>query len=402
MKIFETPQRDFALEVVRRLRDQRCEALWAGGCVRDSLLGKPPKDYDVATDAPPDRVREIFGKRRTIAVGAAFGVITVLGPKNAGPIEVATFRADGGYSDGRRPDAVRFTSAEADASRRDFTINGLFYDPLDNRVIDHVGGESDLAARIVRAIGDPQERFAEDRLRMLRAVRFAASLDFGLDTATADAIRQHAAAVNDVSPERIGAELKRMLSDARRLRAVELLESTGLLPVVLPVELLKNLEAAKRRVGRLGEASAPLALATLLVEAPPSRAKHAARLLKWTGDDWERVAWLIENRSALNDAHDRSWSEVQPFLAHEGGEELIELRRSTLDSADDAIAFCRAKIALPQEELNPRPLVVGADLIAAGLEPGPRFKELLAAARAAQLDNRVVTKQEALRLIGVE
>src|SRR5437764_9355374 len=166
--------REFAVEVVQRLRDSGHQALWAGGCVRDQLMEQMPKDYDVATDALPDRVREIFGQRRTLPIGAAFGVITVLGPRGAGQIDVATFRRDAAYSDGRHPDAVMFSDAEHDAQRRDFTINGLLYDPLDDRIVDYVGGQDDLKLHIIRAIGDPLARIAEDKLRMLRAVRFAA------------------------------------------------------------------------------------------------------------------------------------------------------------------------------------------------------------------------------------
>ncbi len=161
-------QREFAIDVVRRLREHAYEAYWAGGCVRDQLLGKPPKDFDVATSAKPDEIRQVFGPRRTIAIGAAFGVITVVGPRSAGQIEVATFRQDASYSDGRHPDSVQFSTPAADAERRDFTINGMFYDPVDDRVIDFVGGRDDLARQIIRAIGDPPARFAEDKLRLLR------------------------------------------------------------------------------------------------------------------------------------------------------------------------------------------------------------------------------------------
>lgn len=395
------PQRDFALLVVRTLRDAGHEALWAGGCVRDGLLGKTPKDYDVATDAPPDRVREVFGKRRTVAVGAAFGVVTVLGPKPADPIEVATFRADEGYSDGRRPDAVRYTTAKGDAARRDFTINGLFYDPLEKRVIDYVGGRADLEAGVVRAIGNAEERFGEDRLRMLRAVRFAATLGFALECETADAVRLHAAAITDVSPERIGVEMKRMLGDPRRSNAVRLLIDTGLLAHVLPTLPKERIDEALRRLGRLDEASPALALATLLVEADPTEAKSAAKALKWTAAEWERVAWLVAHSGDLDSAPSRKWSEVQPLLADDGGAELVELRRALLENADATDAFCREKLAEPRERLDPPPLVVGADLIAAGLQPGPRFKELLAEARAAQLDGAARTKREALDAIGV-
>ena len=171
-------QRRFALDVVRRLRGAGFEAYWAGGCVRDQLLGRTPKDYDVATNAMPEQVRQLFGRRRTLAIGAAFGVIAVIGPKPAGTVEVTTFRRDAAYSDGRHPDSVAFSSPEEDASRRDFTINGLFYDPVEDRVIDYVGGQADLAAGRIRAIGNARDRFAEDKLRMLRAVRFAATFAF--------------------------------------------------------------------------------------------------------------------------------------------------------------------------------------------------------------------------------
>src|SRR5687768_15104483 len=183
---------EFALDVVRRLRAAGFEALFAGGCVRDQILGIPPKDYDVATSALPEQIQDVFGRRKTLAIGASFGVITVIGPKGAGQIDVATFRRDAAYSDGRHPDSVSFTTAEQDALRRDFTINGLFFDPVNSEVIDYVGGQEDLRRGVVRAIGDPRQRIAEDKLRMLRAVRFAARFDFAIDAATLTAIQQQA------------------------------------------------------------------------------------------------------------------------------------------------------------------------------------------------------------------
>ena len=228
------PPRKFALDVVRQLRQAGYEALWAGGCVRDELLGKTPNDYDVATSAKPEQVREVFGHRRTIPIGAAFGVITVQGPPDAGMIEVATFRQDANYSDGRHPDGVTFTNAEEDAKRRDFTINGLFYDPVAQRVIDYVGGENDLRAGIVRAIGNPHERIDEDKLRMLRAVRFTATFGFELDVATSESIRRHAPSITIVSAERIAAEMRRMLVHKSRSQAVTLLDAAGLLRIIMP------------------------------------------------------------------------------------------------------------------------------------------------------------------------
>ena len=232
--------RRFAKNVVEKLRAAGYEALWAGGCVRDQLLEREPKDYDVATSATPEQVRDVFGRRRTLAIGAAFGVITVPGKGNEGQVEVATFRQDATYSDGRHPDSVKFSSAKEDAQRRDFTINGLFFDPLEDRVIDYVGGQDDLSKKVVRAIGDPDQRIGEDKLRMLRAVRFAATYDFELDAGTASAIRQRASEMTVVSAERIAEELRRMLSHPDRARAVSLLEAVDLLGVILPEANLRQ------------------------------------------------------------------------------------------------------------------------------------------------------------------
>ena len=193
-------QREFALEIVEQLRAAGFEALWAGGCVRDQLLGLAPKDYDVATSATPDEIRDLFGRRRTLAIGASFGVITVLGPRAAGQIEVATFRTDAAYSDGRHPDSVTFTTAEHDAARRDFTINGLFFDPVAEAVVDYVNGRDDLERKTIRAIGDPAARIAEDKLRMLRAVRFAATFDFHIEPQHARRDPASGAASHDRQP----------------------------------------------------------------------------------------------------------------------------------------------------------------------------------------------------------
>ncbi|MEO1495703.1 MAG: CCA tRNA nucleotidyltransferase [Planctomycetota bacterium] len=391
------PQRAFALEVVGGLRDAGHEALFAGGCVRDALLGKTPKDYDVATSAEPGMVRDVFGKRRTIPIGAAFGVITVLGPKSVDPIEVATFRSDTGYSDGRRPDAVRFTSAEEDAKRRDFTINGLFFDPIDERVIDYVGGRDDLKAGVVRAIGDADERIAEDRLRMLRAVRFASTLGFQLEDETHAAVRRHAEHIRAVSAERIGAELRRMLVGAGRVEAVRLLETTGLRKQVLAEA---NPDAADRRLAMLESPTAALALAAAVIDTSnaPDGAS-VARRLKWTAKEADTVGWCLRNTPRLAEAARGAWSALQPLLAAEAGAELVELYRTDPDADPAVVRRCRERLALPRDRLDPPPLLVGADLIACGLQPGPRFAELLGRSRAAQLDGAVATKDEALRLL---
>src|SRR5579862_9222407 len=228
-------ERDFAIDVVRRLQGAGFQALWAGGCVRDELLSLVPQDYDVATDARPEQVQQLF--HRSIAVGASFGVIEVLGPRQDGDylkVEVATFRSDVSYSDGRHPDAVVFSSPREDALRRDFTINGMFFDPVTEELIDYVGGKADLEARILRAIGDPKLRFQEDKVRLLRGVRFAARFDLSLEPDTAAAIRAAAPFLPQVSAERIAKEMRALLAHARRARALNLMYDLGLVHVILP------------------------------------------------------------------------------------------------------------------------------------------------------------------------
>src|SRR5260221_12539914 len=258
-------QRQFAVEVVEELRAHGFTAYWAGGCVRDQVLHRTPWDFDVATDAKPDEIRHVFGRRRTLAIGAAFGVITVLGPKDAGQVEVTTFRQDAAYRDGRHPDSITFSSPEEDAKRRDFTINAMFYDPLADAIIDYVGGADDLRAGIVRAIGTPRERIAEDKLRMLRGVRFASIFGFELESSTAAAIRELAPPITIVSAERIAAEIEIMLLHANRARAARLLRETRLLEAILPeVVRDESWEQALAMLERLSEPTFPLALAVLL------------------------------------------------------------------------------------------------------------------------------------------
>ncbi|MCA9133549.1 MAG: CCA tRNA nucleotidyltransferase, partial [Planctomycetales bacterium] len=226
-------EKEFALDLVKQLRDAGYEALWAGGCVRDLLMGHQPTDYDIATSATPEQVRRLFGRRRTLPVGVAFGVVIVLGPsKRSGQVEVATFRTDSTYSDGRRPDAVAFSTAEADAQRRDFTINGMFLDPIRETVIDYVGGQADLRQGVVRAIGDAEARLAEDKLRMLRAIRFAARFHFAIERQTRQAVARHAAEVTQVSGERIHAELRKTLETDRSAWAVAEWAELGLLDAI--------------------------------------------------------------------------------------------------------------------------------------------------------------------------
>jgi len=404
--------RDFAIDVVRRLRAGGYEALWAGGCVRDRLMGQTPKDYDVATSAVPDQVRDAFGKRRTLAIGAAFGVITVLGPKGAGQIDVATFRRDAAYSDGRHPDAVSFSDAEHDAQRRDFTINGLFYDPLAERVIDYVGGEADLARRVIRAIGDPLARIAEDKLRMLRAVRFAARFDFAIDEPTRSAIEQQARELIIVSAERIAAELRLILTHSTRTRGLERLASTGLLEVVLPecAPLLQSRDQWSRCVATLAALDSPtfpMSLAVLLRDLQFSHPRTDLPQIvferwKLSTDELDGVRKLLREESLIRTASLQPWPQLQRILIAPRSDELLgycQAVAQVLDGNTAEIDFCRAKLALPTEQLNPPPLITGDDLKRLGLPPGPAYRELLDAVRDAQLDQRLATRADALAFI---
>ena len=411
----DDPRARFAREIVERLRGAGYVALWAGGCVRDRLLDRVPKDYDVASSATPDQVRQVFGVRKTLAIGAAFGVIAVVGNKSQGTVEVATFRRDTNYSDGRRPDAVEFSSPEEDAQRRDFTINGLFYDPLDERVIDYVGGVDDLHRGIVRAIGDPRERFAEDRLRLLRAIRMTARFDFALDDATRAAVEVAAATVVSVSPERIGQEMRQMLTIASAPRAMTLLLETGLLQAVWPEVLSLATQAAAiddlppwpfalAVLAQTDHPTVPLALAamTYQLDSPHTALDGANQRWRLANKEHERSVWLAEHARALVDAPQARWSLVQPLLIHDGADELIALHAAIaqvaqLDSAH--VAFCRARRALPSDALNPAPLVTGRDLLAAGYTAGPEFAGWLSRLRAAQLDGEIESREGALALV---
>jgi tRNA nucleotidyltransferase/poly(A) polymerase len=404
--------RDFAFEVAQRLREAGHQSLWAGGCVRDQLLGQTPKDYDVATDAVPERIREIFGKRRTLPIGAAFGVITVLGPQGAGQLDVVTFRRDAGYSDGRHPDSVAFSDAEHDAQRRDFTINGLFYDPLAQRVIDYVGGQEDLARGVIRAIGDPRARIAEDKLRMLRAVRFAARYSFAIDDATLDAMQQQARELIVVSAERIAAELRLILTHGSRGRGVELLAATGLFEVVLPEASLLSQSRDKwlRSVAILEAMQSPtfsMSLAGLLRElATPASDASLARTIfqrwKLSTEELEGVEKLLTQESLIRTASRQPWPKLQRILVTPRVEELLgycEAVAQVLDGTIAEVEFCRSKLALPADQLDPPPLITGDDLKRLGLPPGPQYRELLDAIRDAQLEKRIATKDDAIRLI---
>ncbi len=432
-------QRAFALEVLKTLRQRGFTAFWAGGCVRDMLLGRQPKDYDVATDATPQLVREIFGRRRTIFTGAVFGVVNVLGPHHTANVEVATFRSDATYTDGRHPDSVTFTTPEIDAQRRDFTINGLFYDPVDEQVIDYVGGQRDLQEGIVQAIGDPVARFTEDKLRMLRAVRFTATYDFDLEEKTATAIERMAQEVTIVSVERIAQELRLMLTGPRPKLVVRLLHSTGLLKAVLPeVALLADAEtdsgdelassgnrsawlrtlamldavahvefrlAAAIVLHAVGLSSGPRSEWTIgddVATCSASVAERISRRLKLSTREREGIAWLVGNQHALRDARSLPWSRLQPLAVDSRFEDLIALERvaARIEGRSEAEAdYCEELLTRPREELDPPPLLSGDDLIRHGVARGKIFAKLLRATRDAQLDDKIATREEAMELV---
>lgn len=412
--------RDFAVDVVRRLRAAGYTALWAGGCVRDRLLQLEPKDYDVATNALPEQIRAIFGHRKTLVIGQVFGVITVLGPRGAGQIEIATFRRDGGYSDGRHPDRVTFCDAREDALRRDFTINGMFFDPLENRVVDYVGGQTDLQRGVVRAIGDPAARFAEDKLRMLRAVRFTATFQFALDPGTQAAIQRHAEDIVVVSAERIGGEVRRMLVDRHRARAVELLAVCGLLTQVFPE--LSGL-GSPAAAGAAASASPPdawqitlavlrtlqtcrfsVALAALVREALAGRSAVAdeierlCRRLKLSTADRKETEFLLRHEAAVRAARSLPWPQLQRILIQDGAADLVRYARAVAEVVDGhtvEIDYAAQCLARPIAQLNPPPLLTGDDLRRLGLPPGPGYRQILAAVRDAQLEQRIGSAAEA-------
>ena len=414
-----TAAREFAIQVVRRLRQAGYEALWAGGCVRDALLGLEPTDYDVATSATPEQIRQCFGRKRTLAIGAAFGVITVLGNQDQPPVEVATFRQDASYSDGRHPDHVTFSTAREDALRRDFTINGLFYDPLTDRLVDYVGGQEDLRRGIVRAIRDPFERFDEDKLRLLRAVRFSATFDFKLDATTLDAVKTKAHEITLVSAERIAAEMRRMLVHPHRTKAASLLRTTGLLSILLPESDALWQEDAPDGGGEplwnttleiLSELKQPtfrVALAGLLwgvsqtVDPPGTVVTNVCRRWRLSNDESQGAMWLLTNEETVRRAARIAWPRLQRLLIDPRAEELLQLAEAvamTVDGRNAGVELCRQKLALPPDQWNPAPLITGDDLRQAGMQPGPAFRHILETVRDAQLDGEITSRQQALEL----
>jgi len=422
-----------AEQICSTLRRRGFRALLAGGCVRDMLLKTPPRDFDIATNARPFEVAQLF--ERTIDIGAAFGVQVVLLPE--GPFEVTTFRKDGPYHDGRHPCSVAFTGEEEDARRRDFTINALFYDPVDRKVLDYVGGLDDLRTGLVRAVGVPRERFEEDHLRLLRAIRFAARLRYAIERETYQAIRESAPRITSTSAERIRDELLKMLTEGGTRRAFEMLDDTGLLHQILPeVSAMKGVAQPPEfhpegdvfthtllMLDLLNHPSAALALGVLLHDAgkPATQtrtdrirfndhdkagaiiAREVCERLRLPRRDTERVVWLVAQHMRFQHIPKMRESKRKRTIRADGFEELKELCRidclASHGNLDTVVWVENYQAQLPPESLRPEPLVQGNDLIALGYPPGPLFSKILKHVEDLQLDGRLTTPDEARAFI---
>jgi poly(A) polymerase len=443
--------KDFATSIVKTLRQHGFEAYLVGGCVRDLLLGREPKDYDVATNATPRQVMTIFPQ--TYAVGAQFGVVLVPAPDSGSApdceaeggsksacVEVATFRSDIGYSDGRHPDEVRFSNdPREDVARRDFTINGMLLDPVSGEVFDYVGGRKDLEAGIIRTIGNPQHRFTEDKLRMLRAVRFAARFEYTIEPLTFAAMQALADQIAVVSRERVRDELTRMLTEGHASRAFLMLDESGLLQFVLPeISAMHGVEQPPEfhpegdvfvhtllLLDNLPQPCPPtLGWGALLHDVgkpatfriAPDRirfdghvdvgvkiAQAICRRLRFSNDDTEQILALVDNHMRFGDAMKMKESTLKKFMRLRDFDEHMALHRADCLASHRNLTtyeFIRQRRAeIPPEKMRPAPLVNGKDLIAAGHVPGPKFKEILSAVEDAQLEGRLPSRDAALEFV---
>ena len=428
-----------ALSIVRRLREAGFIALYAGGCVRDQLLGHTPHDYDIATDARPEQARNLFP--HTYAVGAHFGVIVV--HEGGHDFQVATFRSDLAYVDGRRPKGVTFSTPQLDAERRDFTMNGLFFDPIKNEILDYVDGQRDIAARIVRAIGGPVARFREDRLRLLRAVRFTAVLGFEIEHATWAAVKEHAADIHDVSAERIREELVKIFLHRSRVHGFDLLVESGLMHEVLPeITALKGCEQppqfhpegdvfvhTRAMLGLLPEqVSVPLVFSVLFhdIGKPGTFAVDETGRIRFNGHDKlgaemteaimtrlrfsraeiEATVMAVANHMVFKDVQGMRVAKLKRFMARPGFDDEMELHRvdcvSSHGMVDNYDFVQRKREEFASEPLIPPPLISGEDLKKLGMKPGPKFKEILDAVSTRQLEGTLRTSEEALAWVRSE
>ena len=421
-----------ATEIVRRLSEHGHLAYFAGGCVRDMVRGVEPHDYDIATSATPEQIQRLFPK--TLPVGAQFGVVLVL--EDDHQFEVATFRFDVAYVDGRRPTAVRYGSPEEDARRRDFTINGLFFDPLANRIVDYVGGRDDIERKLVRTIGEPRERFTEDKLRLLRCVRFAANLGYAIEPATFAVVREMAAQIDAVSAERVREELIKIFTRPNAGRGLELLNESGLLQVILPeVAAMKNIEQppefhpegdvfAHTKLmldGLPPNPSVVLAFAVLLhdVGKPPTFERAPDRIrfnehdrvgaelteqilrrLRFPNGQTEQIKLCVAEHMRLQHVQEMRQAKLKRILARETFADELELHRIDCLASHrnlENYEFLKAKAAeLPPEVIRPTPLLTGRDLLALGLKPGPLIGQILREAEELQLEEHLKSREDAL------
>jgi poly(A) polymerase len=432
----KSPMEKTARDVAARLRERGHLAYFAGGCVRDIVRGETPKDFDIATDANPEGVQKLFP--HTYAVGAHFGVVLVV--ENGFQFEVATFRADDVYVNGRRPSAVHFSSPEEDARRRDFTINGMFYDPVAEKVIDFVGGRADIQAKLVRAIGDPGQRFAEDRLRMLRAVRFATVLDYKIDHETWDALLANVVSINEISAERIREELVRMFLSSNRTRGWDLLDSSGLMRAILPeIDAMKGcaqpeqfhpegdvFEHTRLMLQFLREkVSVPLVFAVLLHDVAKPRTatvdntgrirfnehdrigaemtEEIMRRLRFSGAEIDATVEMVRQHMVFKDVPKMRMAKLKRFMARPTFDDELELHRVDCQGShrmlDNYEFLLRKREEFANEPIIPPPLVCGDDLIALGLKPSPKFGEILEAVETRQLEGTLRTREEALEWV---
>jgi poly(A) polymerase len=434
--------KDFAISIVRKLQEAGYQAYFVGGCVRDMILDREPADYDVATDAMPDQVMRIFPE--TYAVGAKFGVVLVpASSTNANEntvVEVATFRSDIGYSDGRHPDQVRYSKdPREDVERRDFTVNGLLLDPIKDEALDFVGGRKDLDAGIIRSIGEPERRFAEDKLRMLRAVRFAARFGYTIEPATLAAIQKLAPQIHQVSRERVREELAKMLTEGHARDAFLLLDQIGLLREVLPeISAMKGVEQPRQfhpegdvfvhtllLLDKLPQPCSPtLAWGALLhdvgkpatfriapdrirfdghVDVGVKMAEEICRRLRFSNDDTGQILALVDNHMRFAQAQQMKESTFKKFVRMPRFEEHLELHRMDCQASHGDLTsfnFVREKMAaMPADVMRPAPLITGTDLIEAGYSPGPEFKKILAAIEDGQLEGRLRDRDEAMDFV---
>ncbi len=426
-------KKTLATEIVKRFRSQGFEAYFAGGSVRDMLLGEDPKDYDIATSAKPEEVKKIFPK--TVLVGEKFGVvIVVLEEEN---FEVATFRAEGVYSDGRRPDTITFTSAKEDALRRDFTINGLLYDPLSEKVLDYVGGEKDIQGRRIQTIGDPEKRFGEDKLRLLRAVRFASTLSFELEKKTFETVKRLSSEIQGVSPERIRDELVKIFTRKGAGRGLELLSESGLLKEILPeVEAMKGVNQppefhpegdvfvhTKLMLEKLDHPSTVLAFACLLhdvgkpltyevkdrirfnehAEVGAEISERILERLRFSNREKEEIVICIKNHMRFKEVQHMRSGKLKWLLQQETFPEELELHRIDCASSHGNLEnweFLKRKLGeYSQEEIKPKPLVTGEDLLRLGFAEGPLVGKILEELKELQLEGELSSKEEALHWI---